>query len=359
MTLEEISNGRLFSQQITATNFTTVKEVVSWMGAVQAQDYAMAKWAIGLRLPGSTDKMIEQAIDEANIIRTHVLRPTWHFVASDDARWMLELTAPRIIKRLSSRHKELELDEKTLLKTTQIIEKILQSRQLTRQEIMNELEKQGVRTNDFRSYHIMFDAELRGLVCNGSMRGKQFTYALLDERVPKKKTFKKDEALAKLTARYFASHGPAALQDFVWWSGLSVSDARIGLETAKPGLSCEKFQGKEYWFNEAVKTNTRKDENVHFLPAFDEFMVSYKDRSASLEDKNLSSAILRNGIFKPIIVKSGKVIGSWSRTIKKDKVIVKPVLFNPFLKVSEKTIRNAVERFGNFLNLEAQIIYNT
>ncbi len=226
MTSDEISNLRLANQQIATTRFSTAKEIVGWMGAVQAQDYAMAKWAIGLRLNHSRDGLIERAIDDAQIIRTHVLRPTWHFVSSDDLHWLMELTAPRIIKTLASRRKELELDEGTLRKTNGIIEKELQGKQLTRQEIMKRLEKQGIRTSDARPYHIMFNAELSGLVCNGSRREKQFTYALLDERVKRTKTYKKDEALAEIAVRYFRSHGPAALQDFVWWSGLSATDAK-------------------------------------------------------------------------------------------------------------------------------------
>lgn len=356
MTFEEISNRRLVNQQITGTKFSTAKEIVGWMGAVQAQDYAMAKWAIGLRLNHLTDKIIERAIDDAQIVRTHILRPTWHFVSCDDLHWMLELTAPRILKTLSSRHRELELDKNTLRKTNSIIETALQGKQLTRQEIMMELEKHRIRTNDARAYHIMFNAELSGLVCNGSRRDKQFTYALFDERVRKTKTYKKDEALAELTVRYFSSHGPAALQDFVWWSGLSAADARTGLESVKSRLTSEKLEGKEYWFDDSVKFNLQDNENAFLLPAFDEFIISYKDRSVSLEDIHFSSAVSRNGTFKPIIVKNGKVIGLWQRRVKKDKVLIKFNYFKSSLKLSDKVVNKAVKAFGNFLNLGAEII---
>lgn len=356
MTSDEISNCRLVNQQITGTKFSSPKEIVGWMGAVQAQDYAMAKWAIGVRLSGSTDKIIEQAINDAEIIRTHILRPTWHFVSCDDLHWMLELTAPRILRTLDSRHRELELDKNTLRQTYGIIEKTLQGRQLTRQEIMKELEKQGIRTNDARSYHIMFNAELRGLVCNGSRRDKQFTYALLDERVRKTKAYKKDEALTELTVRYFGSHGPAALQDFVWWSGLSAADAKTGLELVKSRLTSETFEGKEYWFDDSVKFNLQDNERAFLLPAFDEFIISYKDRSASLEDIHFSNAVSRNGMFKPIIVKNGKVIGLWRRMVKKDKVTVKFNYFKSSLKLSDVAVSKAVKPFGNFLKLEVEII---
>ena len=356
MTSDEISKRRLSNQQITKTKFSTVKEIVGWMGAVQAQDYAMAKWAIGVRLSGSTDRIIERAIDDAEIIRTHVLRPTWHFVSGDDLHWLLELTAPRILKTLSSRHRELELDENTIRKTNSIIEKALEGSQLTRREIMTELERLGVCTNDARASHIMLNAELSGVVCNGSRREKQFTYALLDERVKKSKTYQKDEALAELATRYFSSHGPANLPDFVWWSGLSVRDAKIGLESVKSVLNSEKLEGKEYWFNGAVELNARENENAYLLPAFDEFIISYKDRSAALDDTHSSSAISRNGVFKPVIVKNGKVIGIWQRTVKKDKVMIKFNYFKSSLKLSDNAIRNAVKPFGEFLNLKVEII---
>jgi Winged helix DNA-binding domain len=332
------------------------KKIDGWMGAVQAQDYAMAKWAIGVRLTGSTDEKIERAINDAQIIRTHVLRPTWHFVSCDDLHWMLELTAPRILKTLSSRHRELELDENTIRKTNGIIEKTLAGRQLTRQEIMRELEKQSIRTNDARASHIMLNAELSGLVCNGSRREKQFTYALMEERVKRTKTYKKDEALAELAARYFSSHGPAALPDFVWWSGLSVTDAKIGLESVKSVLTSEKLDGKEYWFHGTAELSTPENETVFLLPAFDEFIISYKDRSAALDEIHFSRAISQNGMFKPVIVKNGKVIGLWQRAVKKDKVIIKLCYFKSSLKLSDEVASKAVKRFENFLNLEAEII---
>lgn len=186
------------------------------MGAVQSQDFAAAKWAIGLRLPESKDTEIERVFNDGEILRTHVLRPTWHFVAPEDIRWMLALTAPRVNQCISYYYRKLELDAAVFKKSNEIIIKALEGgSQLTRAKLMLKLEQAGILTNDLRSNHLMIRAELDAVVCSGARKGKQFTYALLEERVPPAKTLSRDEALAELSARYFTSHGAATLQDFV------------------------------------------------------------------------------------------------------------------------------------------------
>jgi hypothetical protein len=193
MDFKSISQTRLACQQIAGTNFTTPKEIVSWMGAMQAQDYNMAKWAIGVRLPGSTDAAIEDAFNKGTILRTHVLRPTWHFVSADDIYWMLALCAPHMNVSMKSRHKQLGLDEKIFAKSNSIIQKALEpGKHLTRPEIMSELNKNNIETQDLKSSHLMFHAELTGIVCSGNMRGKEHTYALLEKRVKKTSPITKD-----------------------------------------------------------------------------------------------------------------------------------------------------------------------
>ena len=353
MTQTEIACQRLVNQQLSSTGFVSARDIVAHLGAMQAQDYAMAKWAIGTRLPGSTDISIEQAIDNAEIIRTHILRPTWHFVAAADLRWMLALTAPHVRRKMSTYFKQLGLDDEICLKSNKIIAKALEGRQLTREEIMSELKKAGIRTDELRSAHLMFFAELEGIACNGSRRGKQHTYALIDERVPATKPMLKEEALAELARRYFTSHGPATLKDYIWWSGLPAADARAGLEMAKSVLHCEKMDDKEYWFAVA-NTERAASGAVHFLPAFDEFMVAYTDRGASLDPAFGKATITSNGIFKPIIVVNGKVTGLWKRTVKKDRVIVEPLYFNPAVVLDTNVVAAAIKPFGAFLGLKAE-----
>lgn len=354
--LPEIATQRLYNQGLLQANHTGISAIVAHLGAVQAQDYAMAKWALGARLPGVTDTIIEEAIDKGEIIRTHILRPTWHFVSAPDLRWMLALTAPHIKRLLVRVNQQFGLTDAVCLKSNKIIAKTLENRQLTREELMSELQKHNIPTDELRSTHLMFSAELEGIVCNGSRRGKQFTYALLDERVPPAKPLHKEEALAKLALRYFTSHGPATLKDFAWWSGLPAADARNALESAKSGLHAEKIGATEYWYPLSDKMPLVAANSVHFLPAFDEFMVGYTDRSASLNPAFTKSAITGNGIFKPIIVVNGKVIGLWKRSVKKDRVSVETFYFDPRERLKKNAALTATEPFGAFLGLKTVLI---
>lgn len=349
-----ISKQRLHSQHISGDEFKTVKELVQWMGAIQAQDYSMAKYAIGVRLKNSTDRIIEEAINNGEIIRTHVLRPTWHFVTAEDVRWMLQLTAKNLNRALSSNNKRLELDEKTFTKANTIIEKLLRDgKHLTRKEIMQALEKKGIKTGDLRAGHIMFRAETDLVVCNGIKKDKQFTYALFDERVPYAKGLAKEEALAQLAQRYFLSHGPATVKDFAWWSGLSLKDATTGLESIKSKLKFEKYGDDVYWFSKQTASKKNKS-NITLLPAFDEFLISYKSREISLDMKHAPRAFTNNGIFNPLIVHNAKVIGTWKPQYKKQIFITASFFNDPTEKQKQQTIK-AVKEFGRFLQKPSQV----
>lgn len=330
--------------------------MVAWLGAVQAQDYAMAKMAIGLRLPNATDHIIENAMADASIIRTHVLRPTWHFVSSEDIYWMLELSAPQIRAASAIRDRELGLDAALFTRSNDVIAKTLQGgKHLTREELMVALEQAGIATNPSRAVHFMMAAELEGIVANGIWRGKQLTYALLEENVPKKKSFTRVEALAALAARYFKSHGPATVHDFAWWSGLSVTEARQGLAAVESDFQSIKNDNKIYYYKEE---RMQHHESTHLLPAFDEFLVSYRDRSASLDPAFAKLPITSNGIFKPIIVVNGSVIGVWKRTIKRDKILIEPSFFNPANIITKDALAAAAAKLGQFLATKVEIMEN-
>lgn len=354
MTSLQISQQRFLNQHVHSDQFKTANDLVHWMGAIQAQDYAMSKYAIGVRLKNYTNEIVEDAINKSEIIRTHVLRPTWHFVAAEDARWMLELTAKNLNKALSSNNKRLELDEKIFNKANNIIEKLLRDRKhLTRKEIMAALEKKGIKTNDLRAGHIMFRAETDLVVCNGIKRDKQFTYTLFDERVPPTKKITKDEALAELALRYFSSHGPATLQDFTWWSGLSASDAKNGLELIRSKLVSEKNSENLYWFaSNTNNTNTKSNATV-FLPAFDEFLISYKSREISLDPKFASKSYTTNGIFNPIIVHNAKVIGTWKPKQGKE-ILITPNFFDKPSKKQKQLCKKAAQEFGRFIQKQVK-----
>src|SRR4030095_1052495 len=287
MNLSELINRRLINQQIAATRFKKPQDVVAWMGAVQAQDFGMAKWAIGLRIPGLKDADVEKAFNEGKILRTHVLRPTWHFVMPGDIRWMLSLTAPHIFRLLAYNDRRAGLSKKIFTKANDVLAIKLQGgNHLTRDELRAALQKERIVVNDLGFTHIMIHAELDGIVCSGPRKGKQFTYALLDERAPKTKALNHEESWAALTKRYFTSRGPGELQDFAWWSGLSMASVRKGIEMVIRDFKKEIIDGKEYFF----KSSSIKEapgQTVYLLPNYDEYTVAYKDR-AILFDKNHS-----------------------------------------------------------------------
>jgi len=361
MSISNISNARLVSQHITNNKFKTIKDLVSHMGAMQAQDYNMAKWAIGVRLPGITEKIIEESFNKGDILRTHVLRPTWHFVSVDDIYWMLELTGPKIKNSLKSRSNELGITPAFLNKSYAVLEKILSNyKHLTRAEIVAALKKSKINVNSSQIYHLMLNAELDAVACSGTMKGKNQTYSLLSERVTKKKKLKKDEALAELAKRYFSSHGHATLQDFAWWSSFSATETKRALEVLKSDIVCKKINSKDYWFlkSSSFLDSTTKKESVYLLPAYDEFLVSYKDRTASISSYEHQLAVSTNGVFRPIIVVNGQVIGRWQRIVKKNHIVVGINLFKSVDKKIKQLIQERAMEYGSFCDREVKILWN-
>ncbi|GAB3947498.1 winged helix DNA-binding domain-containing protein [Spirosoma harenae] len=358
MILSDVARVRLVNQQIEESTFRTPSELVSWMGALQGQDGNMVKWAMGVRLPDYTEAQITHALDSGELVRTHLLRPTWHIVAAQDIYWLLDVTAPHVKTLLKSSLKSLEISEELIVQSHTIIEKaLIEHTYLTRGELMLELQKSSIRTDENRSAHLMMRAELDGIVCNGPINGKQITYALLEERIPKPPSLTREEGLAKLAYTYFSSHGPATILDFVWWSGLSVTDARRALEMIKSDLNSELIGNQTYWFRSTLRTGFARTKTIHLLPAFDEYTVSYKDRSAVLSAEDQKQAISANGIFSPIIVLDGQIIGVWKRVSKKEKAVIEPVFFKPVDSSIVQLLAEAIDPYSRFLGQPVEIAY--
>jgi hypothetical protein len=359
MTPEEISNARLMNQGISTNEFKNPCEVVKWMGAMQAQDFQMAKWAVGVRLQEPGEDKVESSINNGEIIRTHVLRPTWHFVAADDVYWMTTLSSDKIKSSMKSRHRELELTESLIIKTQKIIERSLSNRIfLTREELAAEFVKNKIRTDKNRLSHILFQAELDGLVCNGPMKGKKITYSLLEEWVPKKKEISRSEALSELARRYFTSRGPATTEDFIWWSNLSVSEARMAVDSVKADFTEEHNGSGKYLVPNSYSGILNKKTTVHLLPAYDEYLICYRDRSASLSPLYNKKTVSDNGIFYPVIVVNGQVEGKWKRIIQKNKVEIFTYFFHPPQKEIKKQADKKAALYGRFLKKEIEIKNN-
>jgi hypothetical protein len=355
MTISDISFRRLHNQQITSTSFKTAKELVGWMSALQAQDYNQAKWAIGVRLPHLTEKQIESAFNRGEILRTHLMRPTWHFVSPEDIYWLVGLSAKQIKSAMKTRNRQLELTEEDFKTSQEVMVKALEgNRYLTRDELSVSLNAAGISTNGQRLPHILMEAEIDRVICSGPMKGKKQTYALLEERVPNKIELTTDEALALLARKYFTSHGPATMADFTWWSGLPVSQARKAVFLNENRLLSETINDETYWFSENHTINPLPD-SAFMLPAFDEYLVSYKNREAAISAEHHAKAVSKNGIFWPILVVNGKISGMWKKIAKKDSLIIEIDHFRPHNENEKLLLERAAESFGHFSGMNTEV----
>ena len=319
------------------------------LGAVQAQEYPFAKWALGLRMrDGVADAAIEHAFTEGRILRTHVMRPTWHFVTPSDIRWMLELTGPRVHRTMASYNRKQGLDAAILTKAMAVLERSLNGGcSLTRAELALSLERAGIRAKGLRLALLMLFAELEGIVCSGPRRGRHFTYALLCERAPASPRRPRDEALGELAKRYFTSHGPATVRDFVWWSGLTVADARRALEIT--GARSEVANGLTYWSigrKPAVRSLAGK---VHLLPIYDEYLIAYRDRDAVPHGPSTIPSPARSTTFQHAVVIDGQVAGTWRTGRNGDEVAITVVPLRRLSRAERAEIGLQAARFGRFL----------
>ena len=354
--LKDIANIRLVNQRIGSAGYRSIKDNVAWMGAIQAQDFSMAKWALGVRTSTSTDEKIETSFNRGEILRTHLLRPTWHFVSPDDIHWMLELTAPQIKSSLRSRHKDLELSEQLFRKSNRLIEKLmLEGRSLTREDFNREFTKAKINTGNNRLSHLLLRAELDGLLCSGPKRDKKLTYSLLHDRAKYSKIMNREESLAELAGRYFQSRAPATVNDFSWWSGLSAKDAQKGTESVKSRFITERIGSREYLFPVSITKSVISSQSAYLLPAYDEYLIGYRDRSASVTEERTSGIISSNGIFYPLIVIKGQVCGIWKRSFENDKVIVEPFLFTDDGTAARKLIDKTASGLVRFFNKGIEI----
>jgi len=352
MVPQEIPFRRLQSLQVVDSRFATPGELVEWLGAVQAQDYTSGKWALGARLPNVTDADIEQAITQKQIVRTWPMRGTLHFVPARDAKWMLKLMATKIIQADASRRKNLGITDKQLMQAMQTIKKALQGNKcLLRSELLRAIDEGGVSTADQRGYHLLAYAAWSGLICLGPRSGKQPTFVLLDEWVPDSVELTKEEALTEIAVRFAQSHGPATVQDLARWTKLSVTECRQGLQSAGNRLKSIEVAGSTYWMQPNPPELPPAVHGTFLLPAFDEFILGYKDRSAVLPTDHESKIVPGgNGVFLPIVVSDGQVIGIWKRVIAK-KITMEVLMFAAPTPAQKRDITAEATRFAAFVGI--------
>jgi hypothetical protein len=312
MNVKELIQLRLANQRLTSTEFENCMDVVSHFGAMQSQDYFMAKWAVGARMRNASEPYIEACVNSGDIIRTHILRPTWHFVSRNDVRWMMELSAPYVKKVTRYVDRQVGLTDEIFKKVWKIIELALQREDdLTKEDLMDRLAKKKIVVDGLMATQILIRAELEMRLCNGERKGNKVTYSLFDKRVPHSEKISKKDSLVKLASIYFNSRGPATVKDFGWWSGLNLSDAKFGISGLGTNLKRASLEGLDCMYFE--NANYTKKKVSMLLPAYDEYMVGYAEgRNLAFPD-NIEKSLLGNGIFKPLVVFDNTIVGTWKK----------------------------------------------
>jgi hypothetical protein len=358
-----IAARRLAAQQIGRRAFSKPGELVAWMGAIQAQDLAAAKWAVGLRLGGrgGGESVIERALADGSVIRTHVMRWTWQLVAPADLHWMLPLVAARLMARTARRHRELHLDAATFRRSGAALARTLRDgAHRTREELGAALRAGGVATDGVRLSHLLGQAELSGLICSGTPRDKRPTYALLASRAPRPGApLAREAAVATLARRYFESRGPATVADFAWWSGLAPAEGRAGLEAVRAHLVSQTVGGVATWCGaETARLPDAAIARAYLLPAFDEYLVAYRDRGAVLATQDVRRLNAGGGLLAPAIVVGGHVAGTWRRTFDRRGAVT--IALGPFAPPGVRAraeIGEAAERYAAFLGRAPNIVW--
>jgi Winged helix DNA-binding domain len=358
LTIDEILALRMKGLLLAPTRSRSPADVVTWMGAMQAQDLASGEWSFGVRCHGLTQAAIHQATVDRQILRTWPMRGTVHFVPPADAKWMLDITGVRALTGAAGRREGLGLTDESVTRAAQVLHDALSGgRCLTRAECVDLLVDAGLHTRPEHGYHLLWYASQIGVTCIGPQQGKEQTFVLLDDWVPHPNTPDRDEGLSTLAVRYFQSHGPAPLKDFVGWTGLTTGDAKRGVAIAGDVLTaidtiCGQMITSSSSINDGMPRLIQDDELL-LLPGFDEYMLGYKDRSAMISAEHFNQIVPGgNGVFRPTIVANGRVIGTWKRTITKRRVDLQPLAFSPLTKKQHQFFTKASHRYAEYLQLE-------
>jgi hypothetical protein len=349
---------RLVAQRIGTGESATPGDAVRSMLAMQAQDFAGVKWSVGLRAAGTNEATVEAACDAGEIVRSWPLRGTLHLVASDDLGWLLGLTTSRAIASVAGRRAALGITEMDVERARESAQTALAGRRvLTREALLTTFRAAGVSTLGQRGYHLLWYLAQTGTLVLGPSAGRQQTFALLDEWVPRPRRMERDEALGTLALRYFRSHGPATIADLVRWSGLTVGDVRRGLGICGNALTTLEFDGLIYHLAPETRELAGPAAHVHLLPGFDEYLLGYGDRRAALAPEH-SDAIVpgSNGMFKPTIVMDGEVVGTWRRTIKAREIVIEAIPLGRLSAGVRELLAEAAQGYGAFIGRPVRLV---
>ncbi len=357
MAVAEIGLRRLASQRIAAGHCDHPAEVVRWLGAVQAQDYNQSLWAIGARLRKGTVEGIERAISERSLVRTWLMRGTIHYAPPEDVRWLLALVAPRLRAADERRREQIGLPKAHVARSAKLLAAALAGdRRLSRPEVMQLLESEGIATAGGHGYHILWRLAQDGLICIGPMSERQQTFVLLDDWAPsgQARELSREESLAVLAGRFATSRGPVTAHDLARWAGITVADARRGLASAG-GLVSEDVAGSEHWVAaDEKRPAAAARRRTYLLAGFDEYMLGYGDRDAILDPEHAGKvAPGANGVFRPMIVDGGRIVGTWSRAQRAGKLTIALVPFAGAAGELAAKVQPEANRYRAFLGLPA------
>ena len=354
----DLSRRRIANSRLTGDGFETPEEVVGWHLAMQAQEYGPAKWSIGQRSTGLVDADVEEAVTAGSIVRTHVLRPTWHFVARDDIRWLLAVSGPRVQQGNAGRYRDLGLDERTRARAAAIIVSALEGgNRLTRNEIGAVLDDAGIDRAGQRLPYILMHCELEAVIGSGGLAGKQQTYALLDERVPKGRRFDRDDAMVELAWRYLRGHGPATVKDMNWWSGFTMADIRKALDRLGDEVRNETIDGIVFWSVAADELPPPPARGAHLLQTYDELVVGYTESrfygepGAEKARAAWGDRTYPSGLF----LLNGRVGGHWRRTFERDAIDVEVHFYEEPKRNGTRAVEKAAADLGRFHGLPAHV----
>jgi hypothetical protein len=349
MKRDEIARSRMKNQHLWGHLFQNPVDVIHHLGAAQAQDFGIAKWSVAQRARGISNSGMDELFSDGAVLRTHLLRPTWHFVLPSDIRWMLDLTGPRVHSMNAPYYRRFGLDDEFFAKTNALLARTLKGgRQLTRREISEILDREGITASGLQLGYILMRAELDALICSGALKGKQQTYTLFDERVPETEVLDRDEALAELTRRYFTARGPATVKDYVWWSSLTTRDARRGIEMIGSELASNEVDGRQYWFAKSFKRPRARGIRIDLVQGLDECIVSYRESKDVLYPTSMG---VNEIVFNHVILLDGQVIGQWRPVSGRNSVMVETMLYRQLDRAEDEALDAAVERYSAFLDV--------
>jgi len=342
---------------------TDVAGVVTWFGAMQAQDAASAMWSLGARLPGFTAADVHDALERREAVRTWPMRGTVHLVPLRDARWMLEVMGVRALAGSAARRATLGLSEEAADRAVDVLGAALAGGgRLTRSQCLAVLAEAGLTGSGQFGYHVLWYASQRGVTCIAPDIGKEQSFVLLDEWAPDPHRPDREEALATIATRYFRSHGPTTRQDFAGWTGLTAADAKLGIAAAGTALATVRVEGVDMLLSPAVLDAHRAGPVVAprlemlALPGFDEYLLGFKDRSMMLADEHKQAIIPGgNGVFQPTIVREGRVIATWKRSVLRGQLVVRVAPLVPVSAVEQRYVAEALTPYAAFVGHPLQV----